>query len=197
LLIQPRIGSRARTLEYALPTDFVCALTHRQAVNEKRTIIFVTQSGIKYGADSSMNQPNRRFTHAARAVAATVVALTVISAPVPVFAAESSNELRAEAHIKDLHSKLKITAAEESQWARVAEVIRDNAKKLDELTGARMANATTAVENINAYGVIAYAHADGIKRFAPAFAALYAGMPNAQKVQADELFRHGIYATWL
>ena len=75
--------------------------------------------------------------------------------------------------------------------------MRDNAKKLDELNSARMTNATTAVEHINSYGVSAYAHADGIKRFAPVFAALYATMPDAQKAQADELFRHGSYATRL
>jgi hypothetical protein len=45
----------------------------------------------------------------------------------------------------------------------------DNAKKLDELNSARMTNATTAVEHINSYGVSAYAHADGIKRFASSF----------------------------
>ena len=144
-----------------------------------------------------MNEPNGRFTSAARAVIAAAIALMVVFAADSVVAAESSNEVRADAHIKDLHSKLKITAAEEDQWAKVAEVIRGNAKKLDELTSARMANATTAVENISSYGVIAYAHADGIKRFAPVFAALYASMPDTQKAQADALFRQSTYATWL
>jgi protein CpxP len=141
-----------------------------------------------------MNEPNGRFTQAARAMAATAVLLIINFAAAPAVAAETSDAVSAEAHIKELHGKLKITAAEEQQWAKVAAVMRDNAKKLDELTSARIANATTAVEHINSYGVIAYARADGIKRFAPVFAALYASMPGAQKAQADELFRNASYA---
>jgi periplasmic protein CpxP/Spy len=141
-----------------------------------------------------MNEPNGRFTYATRAVTAAAVVLIVTVAAAPAIAADTSNEVRAEAHIKEMHAKLKITAAEEAQWAKAAAVMRDNAKKLDELTSARIANATTAVEHINSYGVIAYAHADGIKRFAPVFAALCASMPDAQKAQADELLRHGSYA---
>lgn len=141
-----------------------------------------------------MNEPSGRFTHAARAMAAAAVLLIITFAAAPAVAAETSNAVSAEAHIKELHGKLKITPAEEEQWAKVAAVMRDNAKKLDELTSARIADATTAVEHINSYGVIAYARADGIKRFAPLFAALYARMPDAQKAQADELFRNGSYA---
>jgi protein CpxP len=141
-----------------------------------------------------MNAPNSRFTQSARAMAATAVLLIITFDAAAGDAAETSNAVSAEAHIKELHSKLKITAAEEEQWAKVAAVMRDNAKKLDELTSARIASARTAVENINSYGVTAYARADGIKRFAPVFAALYASMPDAQKAQADELFRNASYA---
>jgi periplasmic protein CpxP/Spy len=141
-----------------------------------------------------MNEPNGRFTHAARAMAATAVLLIITFAAAPAVAAETSNAISAEAHIKELHGKLGITAAEEDQWAKVAAVMRGNAKKLDELTSARIASATTAVEHINSFGVIAYARADGIKKFAPVFAALYASMPDAQKAHADELFRNGSYA---
>ena len=141
-----------------------------------------------------MNEPSGRFTHAASAVAAAAVLLIITFAAVPAVAAETSNAVSADAHIKELHGKLKITAAEEEQWVKLAALLRDNAKKLDELTSARIANAITAVEHINSYGVIAYAHADGIKRFAPVFAALYAGMPDAQKAQADELLRHESFA---
>ncbi len=47
----------------------------------------------------------------------------------------------------------------------------------------------TAVQDIQSYGEIAALHAEGIKRFLPAFEALYASMPEAQKQQADALFR--------
>lgn len=141
-----------------------------------------------------MNELNGRFTCSARAVVAAAVVLMVTFAAAPAVAVEPSNAVSAEAHIKELHAKLNVTAAEDEQWAKVAAVMRDNAKKLDELTRARIADATTAVEHINAYGVIAYARADGVKRFAPVFAALYASMPDAQKAQADGLFRNGSYA---
>jgi hypothetical protein len=145
-----------------------------------------------------MSERNSGFSCAAmRALAVSAAILIITFAAAPVIAAEGSNEVHAEADIKDMHSKLKITAAQEARWAKVAAVMRDNAKKLDELTSARITNATTAVEHINSYGVSAYAHADGIKRFAPVFAALYATMPDAQRAQADELFRHDSYATRL
>jgi protein CpxP len=141
-----------------------------------------------------MIEANGRFTYAGRAGAAAAAVLIVTLAAAPAIAAESSNAVRAEANIKEMHAKLKITAAEEEQWTKLAAVVRDNAKKLDELTSARIANAKIAVEHINSYGIIAYAHADGIKRFAPVVAALYAGMPDAQKAQAVELFRHESFA---
>jgi len=142
-----------------------------------------------------MKQRDVRFSYAARAVAAAAVVLMSAIAAAPVIAAQSSDEARTEARIKDMHSRLNITAAQEDKWAKVAAVMRDNAKKMDELTNARMAKAKTmtAVEDINSYGMITYAHADGIKRFAPVFAALYADMPDAQKGEADTLFRHGVH----
>lgn len=78
-----------------------------------------------------MNERNGRFTYAARTMAPAAVVLMIAFAAAPIIAAQSSNEVRAEAHIKDMHSKLKITAGEEDQWAKVAAVMRDNAKKID------------------------------------------------------------------
>jgi hypothetical protein len=145
-----------------------------------------------------MNKRNSRFANlAARTVAAATVFLMIPLFAAPLVAIQSSNAGPVEASIKDLHAKLKITAAQEDQWAKVAAAMRDNAKSMDVLTSARMANAKTmtAVEDINAYGVIAYAHADEIKKFAPVFAALYSRMSSAQKSEADELFGHGIHDT--
>ena len=145
-----------------------------------------------------MNKRNSQFANfAARAIAAATVFLMASLSAAPVVPAQGSNEVAVEASIKDLHAKFKITAAQEYQWARVAAAMRDNAKTMDRLTSAKMANAKTmtAVEDINSYGVIAYAHADELKKFAPVFAALYARMSDAQKAQADELFRHGAQDT--
>jgi protein CpxP len=41
--------------------------------------------------------------------------------------AEAQRNKDVEKHIADLHAKLKITAAEESQWGAVAKTMRDNA----------------------------------------------------------------------
>jgi protein CpxP len=140
-----------------------------------------------------MRQGSYRFTYrAARAVAAALFA-TLAFAPGPVLAAKDSSGDRVEARIKNMHAKLKITHEQEEQWAKVAHVMRENAKSLDTLTEARFKNAKTmnAIDDLKSYGEITDAHADGIKRFTPVFATLYAGMSDAQKKEADDLFRHG------
>ena len=115
------------------------------------------------------------------------------SAPNPASAGKGSAEDRVEARIKDMHAKLKITPAQAPQWDKVAQVMRDNAKSLDALTQARFEHAKTmtAVDDLKSYGAITDAHADGIKKFTAVFATLYTGMSDAQKKEADELFRYG------
>ena len=100
---------------------------------------------------------------------------------------------RTEARIKDLQAKLKITPAQEEQWNKVTQVMRDNAKTMDALMQARFekAKAMTAVEDLKSFSEIAQAHAAGLKNFIPAFEALYASMSDEQKKDADALFRHG------
>jgi protein CpxP len=141
-----------------------------------------------------MKQSSYQFTYAAaRAVAAAVLVATIAFAPSPVLAAKASGEDRAEARIKDMHAKLKITAAQEDQWAKISQEMRDNAKSMDALTQKRLANANTmtAVEDLKSYAEIADAHANGIKKFIPLFETLYASMSDAQKKEADALFRRG------
>jgi hypothetical protein len=141
-----------------------------------------------------MKPSRHQFTYAAaRAVAAVALAITIAFAPNVVLAAKPSKEDRVEIRIKDMHAKLEITQAQEDQWAKVAEVMRDNARSMDTLTKARHENAKTmtAVDDLRSYGEIADAHAEGIKRLTPVFAALYDEMSDAQKKEADTLFRHG------
>src|SRR5271154_6956384 len=40
---------------------------------------------------------------------------------------DASHSAEVDKHIKDLHAQLKITPAEESQWEKVAQTMRDNA----------------------------------------------------------------------
>jgi hypothetical protein len=50
----------------------------------------------------------------------------------------------------------------------------------------------TAVDDLKSYAGIADAHAEGIKNFATVFGALYAGMSDPQRKEADALFRDGV-----
>ncbi|MBF0551566.1 MAG: Spy/CpxP family protein refolding chaperone [Deltaproteobacteria bacterium] len=99
---------------------------------------------------------------------------------------------RVEQRIKELHTKLKITSAQEAQWNNVTQVMRENAKTMEELIKARIdkAGTMTAVDDLKSYAAIAEAHADGIKKFIPIFEPLYAGMSDTQKKAADKLFHH-------
>lgn len=137
---------------------------------------------------------SHQFTRAAaRAATAAALLAAVAFAPGVVFAAKAAGEQRVEARITDMHAKLKITQTQEDQWAKVAEVMRDNAKSMDALTQGRFERAKnmTAVDDLKSYEQIAEAHADGIKKLTPVFATLYDGMSDAQKKEADSLFRHG------
>jgi protein CpxP len=95
-----------------------------------------------------------------------------------------------EKHIKDLHAKLKITPAEESQWDNVAQTMRDNATELDAAISKRNAIAShgTAIEDLDSYADIVQVHADSIKKLSTTFSALYNSMPAGQKRLADEVF---------
>jgi hypothetical protein len=98
-----------------------------------------------------------------------------------------------EARIKDLHARLKITPAQEDLWNNVTQVMRENAKAMDALRKARSekAQTMTAVEDFKTYGEMTEVHADGIKKFVPVFSALYDSMSDAQKKNADTIFRRG------
>jgi hypothetical protein len=95
-----------------------------------------------------------------------------------------------EKHIKDLHAKLKITAAEETLWATVVTTMRANIKDIDAVVDKRESSiaSATAIDDLNAYAAVAQAHANSVKKLSQAFAPLYAAMPDAQKKVADEVF---------
>ena len=130
---------------------------------------------------------------AARAAGAAALVAAIALASGPVIAAKVSIAQRIEARITQMHAKLKITPAQEDQWGKVAQTMRENEKAIEPLMNARMANAKTmtAVDDLKSWGEITDAHADGIKKFTPVFATLYDSMSDAQKKQADSLFRHG------
>jgi periplasmic protein CpxP/Spy len=141
-----------------------------------------------------MERSNYQFTYAtARAIAAGVLVAIIAFASGSVVAAQASGEGRIETRIKDMHAKLKITAAQEDQWKQVAQVMRDNENTIKPLIKSRAKNAKTmtAVDDLKTYAEITEAHAEGIKKFIPVFQTLYDSMSDAQKKEADALFRHG------
>jgi LTXXQ motif family protein len=96
-----------------------------------------------------------------------------------------------EARIKELHGKLHITAAQQTQWDNLVQVMRDNAKAMIDLQKQRSQDvkAMTAIDAVKSYQAVIEAHEAGMAKFVPAFQALYDGMSDAQKKTADAMFR--------
>ncbi len=141
---------------------------------------------------------------AARAIAA-IALMAAIGAAVPASAADApapavaaapmtQPDKNVESRIKDMHTRLGITPAQESDWNNVAQAMRENADTMSTLTQARtgQAKTMTAMDDLKSYAQIAQAHADGIQKFTPVFGVLYASMSDQQKQNADSIFRaHG------
>ncbi len=96
-----------------------------------------------------------------------------------------------EARIKDLHKRLHITDAQKTQWDALVDVMRENAQAMGDLQKQRAADATSmnAVDVVKSYAEVIQAHEDGMKKFIPAFEALYNSLSDAQKKIADSMFR--------
>jgi hypothetical protein len=129
---------------------------------------------------------------ASLAQTATQAAKTAAPTAQPVAARPTPNmQAMVEQRIKDLHTRLHITAAEQSQWDQFAQSMRDNAKATDALYNARAEkmDTMTAVENMQSYAAIAQQHAEDMQKLLPAFQKLYDSFSDAQKKQADQVFR--------
>ena len=96
-----------------------------------------------------------------------------------------------EARITELRKRLEITAAEETLWNAVAQIMRDNAAtfRANVPDRSKGPDTSTAVEDLKAFQIIADEHANGLRKLIPAFEALYASMPPAQQKRADQVFR--------
>jgi protein CpxP len=123
----------------------------------------------------------------------------VLSSSLPVAAAGSKAKPEqaglVEARIKQLHSDLHITAAQEAQWSPVAQMMRDNGKAMEDLRKQRVdAKSLGAVDELKSYAAAIDAHADGVRKFIPLFQSLYDSMSDAQKKTADSVFRSRVLA---
>src|SRR5215469_11632871 len=100
-------------------------------------------------------------------------------------------EERVEQRIKELHAQLRITADERPQWDQFAQVMRENARDMDQVWLQRVDRfrSMNAVQNMQSYEQIAEQHAQHVQKLVPAFQNLYNAMPDEQKRLADQVFR--------
>jgi hypothetical protein len=105
--------------------------------------------------------------------------------------AKASMRVTIEQRITDLHAKLQISPAQQPQWDQFAQVMRDNAKSMDQEFQTRAQAITTmnAAENMKSYALISAQHAQDMQKLVPAFGALYGTMSDSQKHMADQVFR--------
>ncbi|MEZ0602089.1 Spy/CpxP family protein refolding chaperone [Paraburkholderia sp. IW21] len=112
-----------------------------------------------------------------------------MSASAPAPAAKGSHERNVEDRIAFLHSQLKITSAQESQWNAFADVMRNNGQTMGQLFQQRKAETNlSALDDMKQYATIAQAHADGMKKLVDAFDPLYSSFSPEQKKLADVTF---------
>jgi len=123
---------------------------------------------------------------AAAAPASSATVQSAASAP-----AGSRREARVEERIAQLHSSLKITSAQEAQWAPFADAMRENARTMGDLYRQRIAqrDSMSALDDMKQYQQITQTNADGTKRLVEAFEPLYASLSPEQKKLADTSFR--------
>ncbi|HEX7912268.1 MAG TPA: Spy/CpxP family protein refolding chaperone [Paraburkholderia sp.] len=117
---------------------------------------------------------------------------TPASAPVSAAsapAAKQGHERNVEDRITYLHSQLKITSAQETQWNAFANVMRSNGETMGQLfQQRRAATNVSALDDMKQYATIAQAHADGMKKLVDAFDPLYNSFSPEQKKLADATF---------
>ena len=96
-----------------------------------------------------------------------------------------------EQRVADLRAKLQITPAQSGQWEQFAQVMRDNARSIDEAFDHRVQAlpGMTAPANLQSYASVAAEHAQEVQKLVPAFQVLYDTMSDSQKQRADQVFR--------
>lgn len=129
-------------------------------------------------APSAETTPQRRRTHHARAASAVPRGETI--------------EAMVEKRIDDLHRQFHITPGESAEWDKFAQLMRDNAKELDQAYAdrARKLDSMSAVDNMQSYAQIEQLRAQQVQKLVPAFQALYASLSDQQKQTADAVFRN-------
>jgi len=112
--------------------------------------------------------------------------------PAAAKAATSMKPGTVDQRIAQLHSELKITPDQESDWKAVADTMRANADDMknliDETRTKSPKGERNALEDLQTYQKFAQAHADGLQKLTASFATLYNAMTPEQKANADKVF---------
>jgi periplasmic protein CpxP/Spy len=97
-----------------------------------------------------------------------------------------------ERRITDLHGKLHITSQQSQQWDQFAQVMRDNAREMDQVykQRAEKLGSMSAVDNMQSYAQIEQQRAQDVQKLVPAFQTLYSALSDQQKKTADQIFRN-------
>jgi periplasmic protein CpxP/Spy len=119
-------------------------------------------------------------------------ATRVATSPAAVPAKGLESGPRVDQRITEMHQRLKITPAQEANWAAFAKVMRDNAAATEDAYKERRANIATmsAPDNMRDFAQIEQARAQGVQNLAASFQTLYDGMSDDQKKLADAMFRN-------
>jgi protein CpxP len=98
---------------------------------------------------------------------------------------------RVEQRISQLHAQLRITPAQQAQWDQFAQVMRENARNMEQRLEQRVSSFTSlnAADNLQSYAQVSELHAQDVKKLADAFQPVYAAMSDEQKKNADTVFR--------
>jgi hypothetical protein len=100
-----------------------------------------------------------------------------------------------EARIKELQGALSITSAQEPLWNNVTQVMRDNAKSMDEINRERVENTEpmNALEHMKFHSQITQSHLDQMNKLIGPFEAFYNSLTDQQKNITNIVFRTGKY----
>ena len=121
------------------------------------------------------------------------VAQSAAPGPAPAAAPGRAHE-QAEKRVATLRSQLKITPAQTKAFDDFAQVMRDNADKMDALDKEQSPKLRTmsAVDQMKAYEAMTQEQADGMQRMVPAYSRLYDAFSPEQKRIADDSSRQAV-----
>jgi hypothetical protein len=98
-----------------------------------------------------------------------------------------------ETQIKQLEDGLTLNQDQTGLWNNLAKIMRENAVEMDAITKERSETAGTlnAVERMKFHMQITETHLNQLKKFIPAFEALYNTMSDEQKATTDSIMATG------